>query len=156
MTQSATQGEVKAVEVALLIGLQGSGKSTFYRQHLAATHAHVSLDVLRSRKREVAAFVAYLRAGKSVAVDDTTLTRAHRQRWLTAAEPFDARVVGYWLQAGLADCLARNAQRQGKARVPDAAIHAAARSLEPPELTEGFAALYAVATLPGHFEITPL
>ncbi|MDQ6645100.1 MAG: ATP-binding protein, partial [Chloroflexota bacterium] len=38
------------MELIIFIGLQGSGKSTFYRTYLAATHEHVSKDVLGNNK----------------------------------------------------------------------------------------------------------
>ncbi len=38
-------------EVVVLVGLQGSGKSTFYRQRFAATHALVSRDLFRNNPR---------------------------------------------------------------------------------------------------------
>ncbi len=37
--------------MAILVGLQASGKSTFYRRHLAGTHALVSKDRLRNNRR---------------------------------------------------------------------------------------------------------
>jgi predicted kinase len=39
------------MEVVLLVGLQGSGMSTFYRTHHAATHVLVSKDRLRNNRR---------------------------------------------------------------------------------------------------------
>jgi hypothetical protein len=47
-------------------------------------------------------------------------------------------------------------QRDGKARVPDVAIHATARRLVPPGPDEGFDALYQVRPAPGAFEIRRL
>ena len=41
-------------ELAILIGLQASGKSTFYRRHLAATHALVSKDRFRNNRNPAA------------------------------------------------------------------------------------------------------
>ena len=37
------------MEAIVLCGVQGSGKTTLYRDRFAATHEHVSLDVLGSR-----------------------------------------------------------------------------------------------------------
>lgn len=144
------------LEVVVLVGLPGSGKTTFYFSRLAATHDRVSLDELGTRARELAAFRACLAAGRSVAVDDTNLTRAHRRRWLEAAAPYGARAVCYWFRAPVTECLARNALRPGESRVPPVAIYTAARRLEPPTGDEGFAALYVVETLVGEFQVRPL
>jgi predicted kinase len=39
------------MEVIILIGLQGAGKSTFHQRRFAATHAYVSRDRLRKNRR---------------------------------------------------------------------------------------------------------
>jgi len=38
-------------ELVILVGLQASGKSTFYRRHLSGTHVLVSKDLLRNNRR---------------------------------------------------------------------------------------------------------
>jgi hypothetical protein len=40
------------MEAVILIGIQGSGKSTFYRKRFFDTHMRISLDLLRTRHRE--------------------------------------------------------------------------------------------------------
>ena len=40
------------MEMIILMGLQASGKSTFYRTHFADTHEHVSKDLLRESKNK--------------------------------------------------------------------------------------------------------
>ncbi len=136
------------LELAILIGLPGAGKSTFYAQRLATTHAHVSMDALPRhtdrRRRQRALVDATLAAGRSLAVDNVNPTRAERAELIAAAVAHDARVVGYWLDAPPRACLGRNAQRTGKAKVPPVAIFTFAKRLEHPDLTEGFAELWRV------------
>ena len=38
------------IELVILVGLQASGKSTFFRERFAATHEHVSKDLFRNNK----------------------------------------------------------------------------------------------------------
>jgi predicted kinase len=38
------------MECVILIGLPASGKSTFFRERFAATHDHVSKDLLRNNR----------------------------------------------------------------------------------------------------------
>ena len=38
------------MELVILVGLQGSGKSTFYRERFGSTHAHVSKDNFRNNR----------------------------------------------------------------------------------------------------------
>lgn len=130
-----------ALELAILIGLPGAGKSTFYARHLAATHAHVSIDKPRRQRALVAEALA---AGRSVAVDNVNPTVAKRAALIALAAATGARVVGYWLDASPRACLGRNERRTGPARVPKVAIFAFAKKLQPPTLGEGFAALWRV------------
>ena len=51
------------------------------------------------------------------------------------------------------ECLARNRRREGKARVPDVAIHVSRARLQPPTREEGFDALHIVRAEGGEFEI---
>jgi predicted kinase len=151
-------------ELALLIGFPGAGKSTFYARRLAATHAHVSLDALprtsANRRRQRELVVAALAAGRSVAVDNVHATLAERAEMIALATATGAPVVGYWLDAPPRACLGRNAQREGRARVPPVAIFAAAKRFQPPTAGEGFAALWRVraagsAAAP-EFELVPI
>jgi len=38
------------MEMVILIGLQASGKSTYFRVYFAATHEHISKDQMRNNK----------------------------------------------------------------------------------------------------------
>jgi predicted kinase len=146
--------------LVILIGLQASGKSTFARQHFAATHAYVSKDLLRSNRqpgRRQAQLVAEaLQAGRSVVVDNTNPTVAERAALIDLGLARGARVVGYYFPTSVREALVRNRARAGSARVPDVAIYATRRRLVPPTLAEGFAALYTVRFGPGGaFEVRP-
>ena len=55
-----------------------------------------------------------------------------------------ARVVGYFFDTPVEDCLARNAARQGRAVVPRVGVFATAKRLARPTPTEGFHELYVV------------
>ncbi len=37
------------MEAVVFCGIQGSGKTSFYRERLLATHVRISLDLLRTR-----------------------------------------------------------------------------------------------------------
>jgi predicted kinase len=148
-----------APELAVLVGLPGSGKTTFFRQRLAATHEHVSKDLMGSVRRrgdrQMALVEQALAAGRSVAVDNTNPARADRAPLIAAARARGARVVAYLLLTPVREALARNRGREGRQRVPAVAIHAIAKRLEIPTVDEGFDAVYQVAAEGGAFRVQP-
>jgi predicted kinase len=137
------------VELVVLVGLPASGKSTFFRERFAATHELVSKDLMTQgqrrsgRQRELVA--AALARGRSVVVDNTNTRRADRVELVAQARAAGAATALYHFSAPIGDCLARNRTREGKARVPDVALFAANRRLEPPGDDEGFDARYEVS-----------
>jgi predicted kinase len=144
--------------VVILVGLPGSGKTSFVRARLAG-HAHVSKDLMRSTRdrnpRQLALVAQALAAGRSVVVDNTNLRPTDRAPLIAAARVAGAKVVGYFFDATAKECLARNRAREGKARVPDVAIHVARARLEPPTREEGFDSLFVVHAEGGEFDLHP-
>jgi predicted kinase len=129
----------------ILIGLQAAGKTTLYRERFPG-HVHVSMDLFPNARRRadrvVGELTRALDAGRSVVVDNTNPTIAVRAPLIRAARACGATVVGYYVEARIEEALARNRRREGKARVPDVAIFATAKRLEPPLRAEGFHLLY--------------
>lgn len=145
------------MEVVLLIGIPGSGKTTFYRQRLAATHAHVSKDNFRNnrdpKRRQAQLLTAALEAGKDVVVDNTHVTPAARQEAISIAKQFHAKVIGYVFDVEPHEALRRNRLREGKARVPDVAIYTMAARYEPPRKGEGFDELHRIVARERQFDV---
>lgn len=132
------------MELILFIGIQATGKSSFYRDRFFATHVRVNLDMLKTRHRESLLVTACLEGKTPLVVDNTNLNRAYRAKYITGAKARGFAVKGYFFQSRVADSLARNSTRQGKARVPDLAILGASGQMELPSLNEGFDSLYFV------------
>jgi predicted kinase len=141
------------VELVVLIGLQGSGKSTFYRTFYAATHVWVSKDRLRNnrrpQRRQMQLIEEALQQGRSVVVDNTNPTAEDRAPLIEVARRYGAEVVGFFFESELEDCLERNRRRAGRERVPDRALHITLNRLRPPTPAEGFDRLYRVALAAG-------
>jgi len=135
-------------DCVILIGLPGSGKTTFYRERLAATHELISKDLWPNARqrdsRQRRQLDAALAAGRSVVIDNTNLTIRDRSAIIEAARHHHSRVIGYFFDVNTRACVARNANREGRARVPNVAIFAGAKRLEPPTQAEGFDELFRV------------
>lgn len=133
-------------QVAILIGLPGAGKSTFYHQRLAGTHRIVSKDLFphaRDRQaRQDQLIREALARGASIAVDNTNASPAERASVIAIARESNAHIVGYYIEASTREAIARNERRAGKQRVPKVAIFACAKRLVPPRIEEGFDELH--------------
>lgn len=149
------------MELVLFIGLQASGKSSFYRARLAATHELVSKDLMpsnaRPERRQRQLIEAALGRGASVVVDNTSPTPEVRAPLIAIGRSLGAEITGYYFDAAVGACLARNRLREGRARVPDVAIFATRKTLKPPTFAEGFDRLYRVSIVePGEYAIKSL
>ncbi|MEM6835964.1 MAG: AAA family ATPase [Cyanobacteria bacterium P01_C01_bin.120] len=149
----------------LLIGLPGSGKSTWARSFQSAEKAItiVSTDRIRGDLfgneamqgpwpqvwdtvvMQFRAAIRQTQQGQLVGtVYDATNTKRQGRRQIikTAHSLGFNRILAVWLDVPLAECLQRNEQRSRQ--VPVEVIHTMARSLAgaPPDCAEGFDALY--------------
>jgi predicted kinase len=144
----------------MLIGLQASGKSTFYRVRFQDTHTHVSNDNFqnnRNKERRTEALISRsLAEGRSVVVDNTHPSRASRRPVIESARAHGARVIGYYFESRVDACLSRNEARDAASRVPPVAIYSTVNALEHPSLDEGFDELWFVRwTSVERYEIEP-
>ena len=128
----------------IMIGIQGSGKSTFCQKYLP-DFCRVNLDTLKTRNRERILIAQCHAEGLDYVVDNTNATKADRARYIPAAIEAGYRVVGYFMQSQLQDCIRLNEAREGKARIPATAIAMTSNKLEMPNRAEGFDELYFVA-----------
>jgi predicted kinase len=142
------------MEAVILIGLQASGKSTFWRRRFRDTHVRINLDMLRTRPREWAFVETCLATRQRFVVDNTNPTRADRQRYIAPAKAAGFRAIGYWFTADLDECRQRNRRRRDKEPIPDGGLRAALSRMEPPTLAEGFDELHTVTIAPdGSFAV---
>ncbi len=136
------------LEVVIFIGLQASGKSSFYRERFAATHLHLSKDLMRNarhkQERQMKLMGDALGARMPVVIDNTNPRREDRAPLIEAARRYGARAVAYLFESTVSESIHRNARRTGRARVPPVAIYVTAKRLEPPTYAEGFDRIYRV------------
>lgn len=148
------------MDVVIFVGLQASGKSTFFRSHFAATHTYVSKDLLRNNKRparrQLQLVDEALRAGQSVVIDNTNPTPEDRRELIALGHSYQASVSGYFFEIQVKRSQLWNAQRTGKARVPDVGLYATLKKMTPPRYQEGFDYLYQIQPREGfHFMVLP-
>lgn len=132
------------MELILFIGIQATGKSSFYRERFYRTHVRVNLDMLKTRHREKLLVTACLEGKTAFLVDNTNLTCEDRTRYIVPAKAAGFAIHGYFFQSRVTDALARNAARDESERVPELAIRGASKQLQLPSAAEGFNRLYFV------------
>jgi predicted kinase len=145
------------VRAVILVGLQGSGKSTFYERRFANTHLRISRDIAATVPREQRLLEECITRKLDFVVDNTNATIESRRRFIEPAKSAGYRIIGYYFTTDIKECLARNALRSGNAKVPVPGIYRARKMMQPPTLQEGFDELYEVAPLSnGDMAIVPL
>jgi predicted kinase len=132
------------MEAIIFIGIQATGKSTFFQQRFFATHVRVNLDMLKTRNRERILLAACLEAKQPFVIDNTNLTREARAHYISQSKAAGFRVTGYYFKSVLQAALERNRQRSGKSLIPEKGILGAYRKLELPSFEEGFDQLFYV------------
>jgi predicted kinase len=144
------------MEAVILVGIQASGKSTFYQQRFFDTHVRISRDLLRTRNRERRLLQACLESKQPFVVDNTNVLAEERARYIGLAKAAGFRVVCYYFRTETRAAIARNRLRQGKAVVPIPGILGTYKKLQEPRLDEGFDELYAVTLTPANeFVVEP-
>lgn len=137
-------GQMENKTAYIMIGIQGSGKSEFCRRYLPDVF-HINLDTLKTRYQEKKAIESCLEVACDFVIDNTNPTKADRLRYIPLVKENGYRVVGYFMQSILKECIERNDMREGKARVPAKAIAMTSNRMELPDKEEGFDELYYVA-----------
>ncbi len=132
------------MEAVVFVGIQASGKSTFYQRRFFKTHVRIKLDMLRTRRREELLVRACLEAKQPFVVDNTNPTARDRARYVGPAKAAGFRVVGYYFESEVSEALERNASRPERERVPEVGVRGTHSRLEVPSFGEGFDALYRV------------
>ena len=138
------------MEAVIFVGVQASGKSSFYKERFFRTHVRLSLDMLRTRHRERLLLQACLDAKQPFVVDNTNPRPADRARYVPPARAAGFRVVGYYFQSAVADAIRRNQARPEPERIPVKGLVGTYKALQLPTLAEGFHALYYVTLTTDH------
>jgi len=143
------------MEAVIYIGIQASGKSTFYKENFFKTHVRINLDMLKTRHREKLLFEACLQMKQSFVIDNTNPARSDRSRYIGTAKDSGFHITGYYFRSDISSALQRNSRREGRERIPEKGIRATCSRLELPSYSEGFDELYYVMIdNEGKFKVT--
>jgi len=138
--------------LSIMIGISGSGKSTYayglktsLRAELVETDAireeltgnasdqSQNYKVFQIAKKRVNDF---LRQGKNVIIDATSLSTRDRKDWIKIGKDNEAEIRGYFIDTPIDVCKSQNRKRSRK--VPEEVIDRQASKLESPTKFEGF------------------
>jgi predicted kinase len=142
-----------------LVGIPGSGKSTFVKNNLkgytvistdtlleekakelGTTYNDIFLEYVNQAQEEaLAAFLAALDAGSNIVWDQTNTTIEKRAKILPYLPPYYYKIAVYCeiqLETALERCIARH-KATGK-YIPEAVLERMFNQMEPPTITEGF------------------
>lgn len=125
------------INLIIFIGLQASGKSTFYRSYFS-NYFLISKDLIKNNKekKQRQLLVQALQGEKSIVVDNTNPSKKDRQSIIEIGKQFGAKIIGYYFQTDFQECCRRNSLRANP--VPLVGLKATAKKLETPFLDEGF------------------
>ncbi len=143
----------RTMEAVVFMGIQATGKSSFYKLRFFRSHVRISLDLVRTRNRERTLLEACLQTGQPFVVDNTNPCREDRQRYIPRALERGFRVRGYYFRSAIADALRRNDERPAVERVPERGVLGCYARLEPPTLAEGFDELFFVRLTDDGFDV---
>lgn len=142
------------MESIIFIGIQASGKTTFYKKHFFDTHIRISLDLLNTKNKQNRFLQTCFDTQSKFVIDNTNPAINTRKEFIEKAKGYNYKVIGYYFSSEIEKSIERNKKRKGKKRIPEIGIKGTFNKLELPKLEEGFDELYYVKLIDNKFKIT--
>jgi predicted kinase len=142
------------MEAVIFIGIQATGKSSFYLERFWRTHVRINMDMLRTRHREALLLRACVEGKQPFVVDNTNPSASERARYIAPARAAGFLITGYYFRSSIGEALKRNALRADGERVLERGILGTHKRLQLPARSEGFDELfYVTLNADGRFEV---
>jgi bifunctional polynucleotide phosphatase/kinase len=145
-------------EMIVFIGAPASGKSTFWKTHLAE-YVRVNNDTLKSKDKCIRAAQQALASGKSCVIDNTNPTREVRNTYIAIARTADVPVRAFDFASEKSLSFHLDTLREVNSfrshlskRVGSMPIHTFFKNYEAPKLEEGFSEVLQVNLVGGPFD----
>ncbi|HET6226208.1 MAG TPA: ATP-binding protein [Bacteroidia bacterium] len=132
------------MEAIIFIGIQATGKSTFYTQKFFKTHVRISMDLLNTRNKEKRFLETCHSVQQRYVIDNTNPSIEERSGYIKNAKLNKFKIIGYYFQSKLNEAITRNSNRTGKENISEIGIKGTFNRLELPSYGEGFDELYYV------------
>ena len=135
------------LDLVIFVGSPGSGKSTFYKRHLAALgYKRVNQDILKKRDRCVEVTREHLERKEPVVVDNTNRDIATRKVWVDLANEFKIPIRCVQFTADPALCKHNDVVRalnithnpENRTMLPGNAFPMYKNAFQMPDTKEGF------------------
>ncbi|KXX67045.1 AAA family ATPase [Flammeovirga sp. SJP92] len=141
------------MQAIIFIGIQASGKSTFYKNNFFNSHIRISMDQLNTRNKESQFLATCFKTQSRFVVDNTNPSKVEREKYIQQAKENKYEVVGYYFSTPIHEALKRNDLRTGKEKIPEVGVRSCYRKMEIPKMQEGFDKLYFVRIVNDEFII---
>lgn len=132
------------MEAVIFVGVQGAGKSSFYKARFFNSHVRINLDMLKTRYRETLLLRACIESKQPFVIDNTNVLAAERAIYIAAAKSAGFAVTGFYFGTRLNDALLTNQTRPELERVPEKGLLGTYKKLQIPQRSEGFDNLFYV------------
>jgi len=145
-------------EMIIFIGPPPSGKTTFYKNHLASDYVHISNHEFQTKAKSMKAAEAAMKEGKSVVIDCTNPQKEKRKEYLDLAKKYGYKTraflfnVDLHLSKHLNELRVYNQHREHHSEsVAKVTVMTYFKNYEEPTLDEGFDSVEKIDFLAGPF-----